>query len=90
VRQLEVQKLVAERHHGGAGGKSGRDDEIVVPELDAPRRCGGDPRGDLGNELVDTKTVCHEVRQVLAANVVVLQAAARRVGSGMLVARQGR
>ena len=27
------------------------------PELDAPRHCGGDPRGDLVNELVDVKTV---------------------------------
>jgi hypothetical protein len=91
VRQLEVQKLVAERQHGGAGGKSGRDDEIVVPELDTPQRCGGDPRGDLENELVDTKTVCNEVRQVLAAKIVVLQAALLQRGeSGMLVARQGR
>jgi hypothetical protein len=47
VGQLEVHKLVAERKHGGAGGESGQDDEIVVPELDAPQHCGGDPRGDL-------------------------------------------
>ncbi len=38
--KLEVYKLVAERQHGGAGGERGRDDEIVVPELDAPRHCG--------------------------------------------------
>ncbi len=51
--------LVVERKHGGAGGESGRVDEIVVPELDAPRHCGGDPRGDLKNEYVDTNMVCH-------------------------------
>ncbi len=88
VGQPEVQKLVTGR--GGAGGESWRDDENVVPELDAPNHCGGDPRGDLENELVDTKTVCHKVRQVLAANVLVPQAAARRGGSGVLVARHGR
>ncbi len=37
VGQLGVHELVAERQHGGAGGESGRDDEIVVPVLDAPR-----------------------------------------------------
>jgi hypothetical protein len=37
LQQLEVHKLVAERQHGGAGGESGRDDEVVVPELDMPR-----------------------------------------------------
>ena len=89
VGQLEVHKLVAERQHGGAGGECGRDDEIVVPELDAPKNCGDDPRGDLENELVDTKTVSQEVLQVLAANVVVRQTAARRGGLGMLVAGQG-
>ena len=78
VGQLEVHKLVAERKHGGAGGESGRDDETVVPELDAPRNCGDDPRGDLGSELVDTKTVCQEVLEVLAANVNFPQAAAKR------------
>jgi hypothetical protein len=57
--QLEVDKLVAERQHGGAGGESGRDDEIVVPELDAPKLCEDDPRGDLEN----AKTVCQEVLQ---------------------------
>jgi hypothetical protein len=87
--KLEVQELVAERQHGGAGGESGRDEEIVVSELYAPQHCGGDPRGDLENELVDTKTVFRMVRQVLAANVVALQAAARKGESGMLVARQG-
>jgi hypothetical protein len=75
VGQPEVQKLVAERKHGGAGGESGRDDEFVVPELDAPRYCGGDSRGDLENEPVDAKTVCHAIRQVVAK--VAPKAAAR-------------
>ncbi len=90
VGQLEVHKLVAERQHSGAGGDSERDDDIVVPELDAPRHCGSDPRGDLENELVDTKTVRYDVRKVLAGNVVVLQAVARSGGLGMVVAKQGR
>jgi hypothetical protein len=79
-----------ERQHGRAGGESGWEDEIVVPELDAPRNCGGDPRGDLENKLADAKTVRHEVRDVRVAKVVVPLAAARRGGSGMLVARENR
>jgi hypothetical protein len=59
VRQREIQKLVAERQHGGAGGESRWEDESVVPELDAPLHCGGNPRGDLESELVDAKTVIH-------------------------------
>jgi hypothetical protein len=88
--QPEVHKLVAERKYCGTGGKSGRDDDIVVPELDAPRHCGGDPRSYIENEIVDSKPVCHEVLDVRAADVTVVKAAARRGGSGMLVARQGR
>jgi hypothetical protein len=60
-----------------AGDKSGRDDENVIPELDAPRYCGGDPRGDLENELVDAKTVLHTVLDVrvdvVAVQIEVLQ-----------------
>jgi hypothetical protein len=37
VGQPEVHKPVDERQHGGAGGESGRDEEIVVPELDVSR-----------------------------------------------------
>ena len=65
VGQHEVQKLVAERQHSGAGGESGRDDESVVPELDAPRHCAGYPRGDHESELVEAKPVCNEVQHVL-------------------------
>ncbi len=90
VGQPEVHKLVALRQHSGAGGECGRDDEIVVPDLDAPRHCGGDPQADLENELVDAKPVCHEVLDVRAAYLVLVQAVARRVGSGMLVTRYGR
>jgi hypothetical protein len=90
VRQLEIQQLVAKRQHGGAGGESRREnergdesrreDDSVVPELDASRHCGGDPHGDLGNELVDAKAVSHEVLDV-RADVVVgeVQARERRV-----------
>jgi hypothetical protein len=67
-----------------AGGETWRDDEIVVPELDAPQHRGGDLRSDLESELVYTKTIFHMIRQA----VVLLQAAARR--SGMSMARQGR
>jgi hypothetical protein len=52
---LEVHKLVAERQHGGAGGDQGRDDESVLPELDAPCHCRCDPRGDLEDEFVNVK-----------------------------------
>jgi hypothetical protein len=51
VGQLEVTAARAARL------ESGRDDEYVVPQLDAPHHRGGDPRGDLDNELVDAKTV---------------------------------
>jgi hypothetical protein len=33
----EAHKLVDERQHGGTGDESGRDDEIVVADFDAPR-----------------------------------------------------
>jgi hypothetical protein len=90
IGQHEVQQLVAERQHGGAGGESRREgqrggesrreDESVVPELDASRHCGGDPQGDLGNELVDAKAVSHEVLDVRADVVAVeVQARERRV-----------
>jgi hypothetical protein len=61
VRQLAIQKLVAERRHGGEGSEAGWEVEIVVPELDAPRHCGGDPRRHLENEPGDAKTVGHEL-----------------------------
>jgi hypothetical protein len=68
--------------------RQARGDELsVLPEFDASRHCGGDPRGDLENELVDAKAVCHKVLHVLASKV---HAAAKRGGSGMLLARQDR
>jgi hypothetical protein len=60
----EDPQLVAERQHGGAGGESRREDESFDPELDTPRQCGDDPRGDLENELVDAKTVYREALDV--------------------------
>jgi hypothetical protein len=83
VGQHEIQKLVAERQHGYVSSE-------VLREVDASRHGGGDPRGDLQNELVDAEAVCHEVLDVRAANFVEVQAVARRGGSGILVARQGR
>ncbi len=87
---LGSSRSISSSPNASTAARAARDDEIVVPELDAPRHCGSDPRGDLENELVDTKTVCHEFCYVLAGNVVILQAVARCEGSGMLVARQGR
>jgi hypothetical protein len=59
-------------------------DEIVVPELDAPRNCGGDPRGDLENGLVEAMTASHEVLHVrddaVAGQIEVLQNAVRVQG----------
>ena len=64
VRQLAVQKLVAERRHGGEGSEIGWEDEIVVPELDAPCHCGGEPRRHPENEPGDAKTVGKELQDV--------------------------
>jgi hypothetical protein len=71
VGQHEVEQIVAERQHGGAGGESRREnerggesrreDESVVPELDASRHCGGDPRR---TSLLNAKTVCYGVLDV--------------------------
>ncbi len=85
--------VVAERQHGGAGGESRREDErsgesrredeSVVPELDASRHCGGDPRGDLEDELVDAKALSHEVHDLrgdIVAQIEALQHAVRVQG----------
>jgi hypothetical protein len=81
--------LVVERKHGGAGGENGRDDGIVVPELDAPRHCGGDPRGDLENEHVDTKMVCH-TRFAMSALLELLFSRLRRGEEGQGRSRRDR
>jgi hypothetical protein len=52
-----VSHVAAERQHGGAGGKSGREDERVIPELDAPCHCGDNPRGHVASEPVIPKTI---------------------------------
>ncbi len=69
-RLWQSPQLVARTPARRGNGESGRDDENVIPELDTPRHCGGDPRGDLVNELVDGKTVatrfCSSVSMLLA------------------------
>jgi hypothetical protein len=47
----------ASRREDERDGESRREDESVVPELDASRHCGGDPQSDLENELINAKAI---------------------------------
>ncbi len=49
----------------GAGGESGRDDEIVVSELDAPRAAEATLETTWRTEIVEAVTVFHEVLHAL-------------------------
>lgn len=60
---LDIQKLVAEHGHRGAGGESSRESENVVLELNALRVARPQRHlfVNLENDVVDAKTVGDEV-----------------------------
>jgi hypothetical protein len=84
----EVQQLVAEREHGGTGGERGRNDESVIPQLDASCDSRDDPVDHLKYEMVCVKTVSKDVGGRVADRVVMKPEATR--GLEMLVAIQAR